>query len=309
LSKRGTPQHPKTYTLAAVLNVPLWGALGILESLWHFAQRYAPAGDVGRFTDDDIARAIGWTENAATLVSGLVQAGWLDRCSCHRARIHDWPDHADVSVKRAIDSKFLPCYQDPDSALPRGTETIASVSGKLAAVSMECIGGSTVVPAVAVAVPSLAIAKPKPESAPAVAVAVPVDKAWSAEAIDDHRELRGEPVAGKMLAALKPLVDRVPWPEVRPVWRWYLEADVGKFGAHNFAANFLAYQGQCSGAPARASPSPKAQERLNSASAFIRGGLIDRPSVGTGDGGVGHLPPGPGADGGDANRPRKRLPG
>jgi hypothetical protein len=307
--KRGTPTHPKTYTLAAVLNVPLWGAVGILESLWHYAQRYAPAGDVGRFSDEAIARAIGWQENPATLVSGLAQAGWVDKCHCHRVRIHDWPDHADLTTKRAADFKFITCYGDPDSVIPKAEETIASASGKLAAVSTDCIGGSTFSPAVpSRAVPEPSLARPS-RIAPAVAGAVPVDKAWSAEAIDDHRELRGEPVAGKMLAALKPLVDRVPWPEVRPVWRWYLADDSGKFGAHNFAQNYLAYRDKASGAPVRGSPSPKAQERLDSASAFIRGGLIDRPSVGTGDGGVGHLPPGPGADGGDANGPRKRLPG
>jgi hypothetical protein len=146
--KRGTIQHPKTYTLAAVLNVPLWGAVGILESLWHFAQRYAAAGDVGRFSDEAIARAIGWQENPATLVSGLAQAGWVDRCSCHRVRIHDWHEHADQTTKRAVDGKYLPCYQDPTAMPANASESIASASGKLAAV--------------AVAVPCLAVAEAVP---------------------------------------------------------------------------------------------------------------------------------------------------
>lgn len=118
--KRGTPEHPKVYTLAAVLNVQRWGAVGILESMWHFAQEYAQAGDVGRHADEAIARAIGWTDNAATLVSGLVQAGWLDRCICHRLRVHDWPGHADQTVQRWLTARnqgFLGCYDDASTIL------------------------------------------------------------------------------------------------------------------------------------------------------------------------------------------------
>lgn len=91
------------------------------------------------------------------------------------------------------------------------------------------------------------------EPAPAVAVAiVPAPKAWSAEAIDDHRELRGEPVAGKLLGALKPLVDRHTWEIVRPVFRRWLESDEGKFGPHKFAENFVALSSPRARAPTRA---------------------------------------------------------
>lgn len=108
------------YTLAAVLDVQRWGAVGILESLWHFAQEYAQAGDVGRHADEAIARAIGWTDNAATLISGLAAGGWLDRCICHRLRVHDWPQHADQTVQRWLASRtqsFLACYDDASSIL------------------------------------------------------------------------------------------------------------------------------------------------------------------------------------------------
>jgi hypothetical protein len=157
--KRGTTEHPKTYTLAAVLNVPRYAAVGVLESLWHFAQKYAVAGDVGRHSDEAIARAIGWDGNAATLVSGLVQAGWLDRCVCHRVRVHDWHEHADLTVRRTVQNVFLYCYQDPKAVLPSPHATIATVSAVLALASIpeECIGGSTVSPAVPCrALPSLA---------------------------------------------------------------------------------------------------------------------------------------------------------
>jgi hypothetical protein len=118
--KRGTPDHPKTHDLAARLSLEKWGAAGVLECMWHFAAQYAQAGDIGRHTDDAIARAIGWSGASSELVSSLIRAGWLDRCRCHRLRIHDWPEHADQTVQRALskrDQTFLACYEDPSSKL------------------------------------------------------------------------------------------------------------------------------------------------------------------------------------------------
>lgn len=94
--------------------------MGILESLWHFAQEYARDGAVGRHPDEAIARWIGWTGNPVDLIHGLATAGWIDRCSCHRLRIHDWPKHADQTVKRVLaehDQWFLACYDDPGAVL------------------------------------------------------------------------------------------------------------------------------------------------------------------------------------------------
>jgi len=91
------------------------------------------------------------------------------------------------------------------------------------------------------------------ELAPAVAdapIALVPSKPWTAEAIDDHRELLGVPVAGKILAALKPLVDEYQWAVVRPVWRRWLQTPDAKFGAIKFAEIFLALKTP----PARASP-------------------------------------------------------
>ena len=120
--KRGTPSHPKTLALAAALELPQWGAVGLLEMLWHFAAQYARRGDVGRHGDGAIAAALGWTQDPARLVQVLVETGWLDGCSCHRLRIHDWPEHADQAVQRTEDVRrrgFLECYQRVE--LLRGT--------------------------------------------------------------------------------------------------------------------------------------------------------------------------------------------
>jgi len=76
--KRGTPRHPKVAELAARLQVKPYSAVGILELLWHFTAEFAHAGDVGRFTDDAIGRALCWDGDSTMLVSCLCDVGWLD---------------------------------------------------------------------------------------------------------------------------------------------------------------------------------------------------------------------------------------
>ena len=111
--KRGTPRHPKVLDLASRLKIPAYSAVGILEMLWHFTAEFCHAGDVGRFSDDAIEKALCWDGASSILVSCLVDAGWLERCECHRLRVHDWPDHADQTVCRILAKRkcsFAACY-------------------------------------------------------------------------------------------------------------------------------------------------------------------------------------------------------
>jgi hypothetical protein len=93
--------------LAELLNIPLAHAVGIMEMLWHFAARHAPQGDIGKYTDRQIADAVGWQRPTGTrgvtpecrLSDALVEAKWLDRVSGHRLVVHDWKDHCDESVR------------------------------------------------------------------------------------------------------------------------------------------------------------------------------------------------------------------
>lgn len=111
--KRGTPHHPKTLALAAALGVDRCVAVGLLEGLFHWAGTYARRGDVGKHADSSIASGIGTTLDAELVISALIASGWLDRCECHRLRVHDWPEHADQAVERSSEVKkagFLACY-------------------------------------------------------------------------------------------------------------------------------------------------------------------------------------------------------
>ena len=121
--KRGTPNHPKTLALASALNVERWGAVGLLESLWHFTAHYARRGDIGRHGDAAIAAGIGWSGDAQVLISALVSCGWLDACSCHRLRVHDWDRHADQAVQKTQDVRnqgFIGCYETESGRISEG---------------------------------------------------------------------------------------------------------------------------------------------------------------------------------------------
>lgn len=96
--KRGTPDHPKVKRLARLLAVDRCVAVGILEGLWHFASDYTPAGDVGRFSDEEIAEAIGTSIEPGRLVEALVSAAWLEHSDTHRLLVHDWHQHCEDSI-------------------------------------------------------------------------------------------------------------------------------------------------------------------------------------------------------------------
>ncbi len=126
--KRGTTDHPKTLRLAKLLQIERWGAVGILESLWHFTARHAIRGDIGRWSDEDICEAIGWEQEPGKLIDALVEAGWLDRDEVHRLLVHDWHDHADDTVKKTLRNR-----QEAFATLPENSGNVRKIpetSGK-----------------------------------------------------------------------------------------------------------------------------------------------------------------------------------
>lgn len=118
--KRGTPRHPKLLHLSELLNLPEYAAAGLLEMMWHFTAEFALDGAIGKHSDGAIAKALCWDRASTELVEALVCSGWLDRCECHRLRVHDWKDHADQTVQRVLakrNQEFAPCYDDPSTVL------------------------------------------------------------------------------------------------------------------------------------------------------------------------------------------------
>lgn len=101
--KRTGFDHPKVRRLTNMLGMRRFEAIGLLECLWNFTARHAICGDVGKWSDDEIAAAIDWpTERASELIDALVSARLVDRCSVHRLVVHDWQDHADDSTRKTV---------------------------------------------------------------------------------------------------------------------------------------------------------------------------------------------------------------
>ena len=128
--KRGTPDHPKTLRLARTLGVPLPMVVGYLELLFHWTARFAPRGDVGKFSDADIEVGVGWEGAAGELVSALEAEGWIDAHHDPRVRlvVHDWHEHADDAVKKVVQrlvEKGTPgFFSAPDSPSPAEVEVL-----------------------------------------------------------------------------------------------------------------------------------------------------------------------------------------
>lgn len=99
--KRQAHSSPKLAALTARLGLRKYQAVGLLEALWHFTATQAQRGDIGKWTDAQIAAAVDWEREPSELIQSLVDAGWIDRCLKHRLLIHDWADHADQTVQRS----------------------------------------------------------------------------------------------------------------------------------------------------------------------------------------------------------------
>jgi hypothetical protein len=92
--KREAHRHSKVLKLERDLGIPRYAAVGILECLWALTEQEAPAGDVGKLSNEDIGLQVGWTGDHDHLVAVLVKCRLLDEHPEHRVVVHDWSDHA-----------------------------------------------------------------------------------------------------------------------------------------------------------------------------------------------------------------------
>lgn len=81
---------------------------GVLELLWDLCASSTPKGNIGRYSNEDIADEIGYDGDPDKLIEALVAAGWLDEDEEHRLVVHDWHEHCpryvQTKVRRMIDS-------------------------------------------------------------------------------------------------------------------------------------------------------------------------------------------------------------
>jgi hypothetical protein len=102
MALRAVPDHPKFAELQARLSLPKYAALGLLESIWHFTGRYAPQGNIGKYSDQAIESWLGWNGEPGTVIPALTGAGWIDENADYRLITHDWHRHADNATRLAL---------------------------------------------------------------------------------------------------------------------------------------------------------------------------------------------------------------
>ena len=97
--KSGTENKLKFKALKRRLGLPLWQVIGLLETLWRVTNDNAPAGDIGKLTNEEIAAAMEWAGEADELVCVLIEHRWLDEDSEFRLVVHDWSHHVSNFIK------------------------------------------------------------------------------------------------------------------------------------------------------------------------------------------------------------------
>ncbi|MGA7887628.1 MAG: hypothetical protein WCA44_17980 [Acidobacteriaceae bacterium] len=105
--KRSGFYHTKVRLLARQMEIPHYAAVGILESLWHLCARETPAGNIGKLSNEAIALGIDWRGEPEALVGALLAAHWLDEDAQYRLLVHDWQEHCDNAVTKALQRKGL----------------------------------------------------------------------------------------------------------------------------------------------------------------------------------------------------------
>ncbi|HEY4260720.1 MAG TPA: hypothetical protein VGM98_11195 [Schlesneria sp.] len=153
--KIGTLSHIKTKRLKRRLGLPMYQVAGILETLWHLAIESADEGDIGKFSNDDIAMGLEWDGDADALISALIDSGFVDEDPERRLVIHDWLDHAPEYVRERLrkrEARHRKKESQPVREVPGQQRTmpghVPPLSGTVPQVSAEVPPSSEVVPSI-----------------------------------------------------------------------------------------------------------------------------------------------------------------
>jgi len=103
--------------------------VGHLELLWIATAKNAPEGDIGRFSNEDIAIACHWENDPDLFVNAMVECGWLDASDEWRLVVHDWAQHAPTwvggNLKRHGRDFRHPCAQAAKEVTKQPTSEVA----------------------------------------------------------------------------------------------------------------------------------------------------------------------------------------
>jgi hypothetical protein len=113
MAKRNTLENPKTKRLARALGVVPGVALGLLETIWHWTADFRKHGGLTVNDFEDALDSGGWLIMFSTrqvldaMTSTEKECVWLDPLTDGRYYVHDWHDHCEDSINRALARDFL----------------------------------------------------------------------------------------------------------------------------------------------------------------------------------------------------------
>lgn len=132
--KPNATAHPKFTSLVRWLRpqcgtfvAPETICVGLLERMWLFTAKNAPRGDIGKWSNQQIAEAMGWYGEAEVLIQKLVELRLLDQTQAGLI-VHDWQDHAPNHViANGVKLKWW-AKQEPPKEPPTGTSQGATLA-------------------------------------------------------------------------------------------------------------------------------------------------------------------------------------
>lgn len=146
--KIGTLNHIKTKRLKRRLRLPMYQVAGILETLWHLAIESADEGDIGKFSNEDIAMGLEWEGDADELVGALIDSGFVDEDQERRLVIHDWFDHAPDYIKERLRKRGMRQRKRESQCVREVVGQDGTTSGHVPASSDSVPPSSEVVPSI-----------------------------------------------------------------------------------------------------------------------------------------------------------------
>ena len=82
-------------------------SINVLETIWLLCSDCCDQGNIGKFTDDEIADYLEWEGSPEVLVKSLIDAGWVDEHEDYRLVIHDWLEHCPEFVRERVRKRHM----------------------------------------------------------------------------------------------------------------------------------------------------------------------------------------------------------
>lgn len=133
-SHQSLSEHPKKDHLAELLfngttpnDVADYASIGVLMRLWWWALDYAHDGELGKFTDRQVAKGCGWRGDPKHLLQALTAAGFLDA----DRRIHDWDEYVgSLLAQRERDKERVRNWRKKGASGPVDKSVTRNVQGR-----------------------------------------------------------------------------------------------------------------------------------------------------------------------------------